>query len=199
MKAEEFESRLSKVEELVAQKVKSLEEQLNRRIQQNQDLAGEIQQLQDEIMGYKHRVEMLSGMENLMRDFVNDAVNEKLEQIKPKLFELLKQGQGIQRIDLTNVQTELTLHKVSKPVKFSTDTVRGKILWIAANDLKGKWAVGSEYLEAAQEKGWSLKANSLYPAIAELATKGLLGKKKAEGDYAYRLSEDVKLEEQASQ
>ena len=198
MNAEDFEKRLSKVEELVAQKVKSLEEQLDRQIQQNQDLAGEIQQLQDEIMGYKHRVEMLSGMENLMRDFVNDAVNEKLEQIKPKLFELLKQGHG-QGIDLTNVQTDLTLHKVSKPVKFSTDTVRGKILWIAANDLKGKWAVGSEYLEAAQEKGWSLKANSLYPAIAELATKGLLGKKKAEGDYAYRLSEDVKLEERASQ
>ena len=198
MKAEEFEKRLSKIEELVAQKVKSLEEQLDRQIQQNQDLAGEIQQLQDEIMGYKHRVEMLSGMENLMRDFVNDAVNEKLEQIKPTLFALLKQGHG-QGIDLTNVQTDLTLHKVSKPVKFSTDTVRGKILWIAANDLKGKWAVGSEYLEAAQEKGWSLKANSLYPAIAELATKGLLGKKKAEGDYAYRLSEDVKLEEQASQ
>jgi hypothetical protein len=204
MNPEEFVKRLSYVEEFVDRKIKGYEEVvkatnlsikqkeegLSRMIQQNEDLAGEIQQLQDEIMGYKHRVEMLSGMENLLREFANDAVNERLEQLTAGIKPL--KG-GTEGIDLTHVQTELTLKREKKPVKFNTETVRGKILWIAANDLKGRWAVGSEYLEAAQERGWSLKSNSLYPAIAEMATKGLLGQKKVEKEYAYRLSEDVKI------
>lgn len=176
----------------------SKEEALRRLDQLEKNLVEKYQQEKARADGLEAVVKVLDPrvieLENKLEGY--EKVDKAIEALRNILGVAPKnETTGLIRrtIDLEAAETVIKLSHTLEPVKMSTKTGLGKILYAAVHDLKSKPSSENEISDALQEYGWSMAHSTLAPNLAQLVKQGLLVKEQGK-PIRYRTPGKLKID-----
>jgi hypothetical protein len=83
---------------------------------------------------------------------------------------------------------------VEKSIVINTDTIPGKILWVAKKGKLDGWRQLGEVVKAVEEERWTVTSQQVNNALNDLVKEGLIAKRHTDRNY-FCLAQGVKFKE----
>jgi len=148
-----------------------------------------IMQLKDENLDLKKQLKRAEKVSRVFKEFV-DILIEYLPAQKPEVMEKSV------KLDLDHTEMQIEIKHKEETVSLKTDTVLGKVMYVAVNEFQNKEFTERELTEILLEHGWNIKHSTLAPSLGNLVKNGWLIRVPKTRPTRYRLPKRIKIEVQ---
>jgi hypothetical protein len=132
----------------------------------------------EKIRGLEEKLLEIKSLLDRVKDDLEETrqyFNREIKRLEEKIAPLIRRSEGVVK-EVTLESSEVAINvKQTTPtyVNLTTDTIAGKIIYCAVNDLEGEFSP-IELWGRMVERGWNINPNTLKLNLGQLVKQGLL-------------------------